>query len=159
MRYAAVSLALLLICSSGACRAANDMDDPTLDAALNEKLADPVSVALEWLAALDGAEYEKAWEMTTEEYRNNINIAFYVWAAAIKETRVLEVADATRTVQDVHKSKRLPDFGLKGQFVTVFIVSAEPSGEELHDTVVLVWRDSRWMVLGNDYWRKRADEE
>lgn len=127
------------------------------DAKQSEVQLSAESFAVNWLSYLDHSEFQKAWDMTTEEYR--VKWSFNEWASAMKESRVI-LADApnARQVHEVTMVDKLPDYGISGQFAILEVYTKENTGDIFEDTVVLKKEEGKWMVIGNGFWRNSSGE-
>ena len=105
-----------------------------------------VSVALDWLALIDGGMYGESWDVAAEKFKKDGSRK--KWGTTLKMIRDPRGKALSREVQTARYKTRLPGATV-GQYVVVKFDTVFEKKESSVETVITVMNNSgKWQVTG-----------
>ena len=119
--------------------------------------SDQALFAQTWVSDLNEKRYDKAWDVTTDEFRDNL--PFDKWAEAEDSARnFIPKLDSTQ-VKQAYTFSKWEEHNISGTFCGVEVITESNVGERWHDLVMLVKRNGQWWVIGHNPWKNEGPNQ
>ena len=114
--------------------------------------SDPAKFVETWLQLLDSSKYTEAWDMTSDEFRENRTMP--QWSKMLSASRNYKPAPGGRKIVSTTKDTTLNDLKKKGLYATVIVDTRSDSDPIWTEYVILMKDESGWKIIGHHFSKK-----